>query len=106
MIARNAGAAAYKRDCLILDFAQNLQEGGDLFTPAIQLGVPGDAPVVPILEIACPECDHENLFRKASWPADMGITKTGFCITWTTKSWWPTAKINRWRATWAFSVET
>lgn len=67
-----------KRDCLILDYAQNLASDGDLFTPVVELGLPGDAPDIPLLEVVCPGCDGENVFQKAKWPDGAGMTPTGF----------------------------
>ncbi|TNC79246.1 MAG: ATP-dependent helicase [Oleiphilus sp.] len=67
-----------KKDCLVLDYAQNIPPDGDLFTPTIQLGVPREAPDIPLLDVRCPACGGENQFRKARWPSDTKITDTGF----------------------------
>lgn len=67
-----------KRDCLILDYASNLPPDGDLFTPAIQLGVPRDGVLIPMVEVSCPSCQGDNTFRKARWTEDVDMTDTGF----------------------------
>ncbi|WP_273208727.1 DEAD/DEAH box helicase [Marinobacter subterrani] len=69
-----------KRNCLVLDYAQNLAPDGDLFTPVIELGEPGGARHVPMVDVICPDCGGENRFRKASWPQDTTMTDTGFLV--------------------------
>lgn len=68
-----------KRDCLVLDYAQNQSADGDLFTPVIELGVPTDTGGgAPMIEVTCPKCQGENTFRKARWPQDTEMNDNGF----------------------------
>ena len=70
-----------KRDCLVLDYGQNVSADANLFSPAIQVRMPKpglDGPMIPVVEVICPDCDHVNTFRKAAWPQDMEMTDTGF----------------------------
>ncbi|KXS55409.1 MAG: type III restriction protein res subunit [Marinobacter sp. T13-3] len=77
-----------KRDCLILDYAQNLAADGDLFTPVVELGQPGDPPPIAQVEVICPDCGGENVFQKAKWPDGTGMTPTGFLFYEDTQKLW------------------
>jgi DNA repair protein RadD len=54
-----------KKDCLILDYAQNLPADGDIFSPTIVAAKLGNQPEVPTVEVRCPACEGINTFRAA-----------------------------------------
>lgn len=54
-----------KKDCLILDYAQNLPADGDIFSPTIVAAKLGNQPDIPTVEVRCPECEGINTFRAA-----------------------------------------
>lgn len=70
-----------KKDCLILDYAQNIPPDGDIFTPAIQAAMPGNAPDRSYVDVQCPECRQRNTFQKATWPAGTVMNEHGYLVT-------------------------
>lgn len=54
-----------KRDCLILDYAQNLPPDGDIFSPRIVAAQLGHERNHPTAEVRCPTCHGLNTFRVA-----------------------------------------
>jgi len=70
-----------KQDCLILDYAENIEThtpDGDLFNPNV------DAPYAkqsgtPI-DVACPDCHHVNQFTGRENPDGYGISQDGYFI--------------------------
>lgn len=69
-----------KDDCLILDYAENIErhcQGGDVFDPTItaRVSIPGDP-----MRVICPICHFENLFGARKNEEGYGIEKEGYFI--------------------------
>lgn len=81
-IGRGLRLADGKTDCLILDYAQNIEKhfpDGDLFNPEIKTKLSGDK--VPTVA-KCPICGYENEFTYRKDPdfEDMTISEDGYFI--------------------------
>lgn len=74
-------AASDKPDCLVLDYAQNIERHGlhdDLFKPTIRVKGPGgDGVPVPVV---CPDCGYENEFSLRPDYADMPRDENGYVL--------------------------
>ncbi|WP_019583786.1 DEAD/DEAH box helicase [Thioalkalivibrio sp. ALE16] len=72
-----------KRDCLVLDYAQNLARfcpDGDPFSPQIQAAIPQDGADQPLVEVACPTCAAVNEFRSVKLPAGARMDDHGYLV--------------------------
>jgi DNA repair protein RadD len=67
-----------KRDCLILDYAQNLPPDGDIFSPRIVAAKLGHEREHPSVEVRCPTCDGTNTFRAAKGIAGTVMDEFGY----------------------------
>lgn len=81
IIGRGLRIDAGKTDCLILDYAENLDRhcpDGDVFDPAIRAKYKAED-VAPI-EAVCPECSHTNTFSARKNTDAFGIDEAGYFI--------------------------
>lgn len=70
-----------KKNCLILDYGENLPEDGDIFNPKINLGKPfGDAGL-PTLEVTCPTCFNQSEFPATPVPQDAVVNEFGYLVS-------------------------
>jgi DNA repair protein RadD len=70
-----------KRDCLILDYAQNIPPDGDVFSP--QIVAPkqsGRVGVMEMVEVECPTCRNTLKARAAKAVAGTVMNKNGFLV--------------------------
>ncbi|NLC21923.1 MAG: DEAD/DEAH box helicase family protein, partial [Halomonadaceae bacterium] len=67
-----------KRDCLILDYAQNLPPDGDVFSPRIVAAKLGGEREHAKVEVRCPKCDGTNTFRAAKGIAGSVMDEFGY----------------------------
>jgi len=75
-----------KRDCLILDYGENLPEDGDIFNPKINLFKRGDKRGSgQRVEVVCPECENTNEFPPAKIPGlgDVVMNLHGYLVSGT-----------------------
>jgi DNA repair protein RadD len=71
-----------KHDCLVLDYAENIDFHGlhdDLFTP--QIRVKGRKGETQELVAKCPQCKFPNLFTARPNPDEFKISDTGYFLT-------------------------
>lgn len=70
-----------KDDCLLLDYAENVERhfpDGDIYNPDIKAGkAPGGS---ELIEAECPECSYVNHFNLNSDYADYKRDKHGYCL--------------------------
>lgn len=79
IIGRGLRLSPNKNDCLILDYAENIDRhcpDGDLFNPKIQTF--GGAKSEEFLEQKCPECDHINMFSYRKNEGGYKINEDGY----------------------------
>lgn len=78
IIGRGLRLSEDKTDCLILDYAENIERhcpDGDIFNPELKLaGEPGDL----IIKAECPVCNVTNHFAGRPNPDDMPINQYGY----------------------------
>lgn len=70
-----------KTDCLVLDYAENIERHGlqdDLFTP--QVRVRGASSGGEVAEFECPECGFKNEFSLRPNPDGYGISEDGYFL--------------------------
>lgn len=70
-----------KMDCLLLDYADNIERhfpDGDIYNPDIRAGSAGGKGV-PI-KATCPDCGHDNEFRINPDYVDYKIDEHGYCL--------------------------
>lgn len=81
MIGRGLRLHDQKSNCLILDYAENLEThtpDGDLFAPRIKAGkAAGDGTGI---EALCPDCGHINDFKLNPDYADFQRDANGYCL--------------------------
>jgi DNA repair protein RadD len=70
-----------KRDCLLLDYAGNVERhfpDGDIYNPQIRAGkaTSGGAPI----EATCPDCGYVNEFSANPDCADYKLSEAGYCL--------------------------
>jgi len=81
IIGRGLRLSPMKRDCVILDYANNLEThcpDGDLFAPIIKAKGAGGAG--EMIEAECPDCAHKNEFRLHGDYVDYQRDKHGYCL--------------------------
>lgn len=81
MIGRGLRLHEGKRDCMILDYASNLNThtpDGDLFAPVIKAHVGKNDGAM--LEACCPDCGTINEFKVHKDYADYKTDKHGYCL--------------------------
>jgi len=79
IIGRGLRLSPNKNDCLILDYAENIDRhcpDGDLFNPNIKTF--GGAKGEEFLEQKCPECSHANLFSYRKNEGGYKINEDGY----------------------------
>lgn len=79
IIGRGLRLSPNKTDCLILDYAENIDRhcpDGDLFNPNIKTF--GGAKSEEYLEQKCPECDHINMFSYRKNEGGYKINQDGY----------------------------
>ena len=70
-----------KTDCLVLDYAGNIEAhcpDGDLFAPVIKAGKGGGEGGT--VKAICPHCDHENEFTARPDTLDYKLDEAGYCV--------------------------
>lgn len=81
IIGRGLRLSDLKTDCIILDYADNLEThcpDGDLFAPIIKAGkADGSGELV---KAECPECAYENEFTLNGQYADFPRDRHGYCV--------------------------
>jgi DNA repair protein RadD len=79
IIGRGLRVSPGKDDCLVLDYAENLDrhfpDGRDIFDPKIEVGPPI---AEPMLICECPTCGKQNEFRARPNPAGFEIDMEGY----------------------------
>lgn len=78
IIGRGLRIDPEKRDCLILDYAENIERhfpGGDVFAPEIKARRKGTAEPITA---TCPLCSHDNEFSQRQNPEGYGVTSDGY----------------------------
>ena len=81
IIGRGLRIREGKEDCLILDYAENIDRhcpDGDVFNPKIKAGFISSEKA--ILETKCPECSNLNEFSARRNPEKFPINKNGYFI--------------------------
>lgn len=81
IIGRGLRLADGKTDCLVLDYAQNIERHklqNDLFTPEIRTYKSSGGGE---MEVECPTCSMTNLFAARKNPDQLGSDKEGYFIT-------------------------
>jgi len=86
IIGRGLRTAPDKKDCLVLDYAENLERhcpDGDIFKPNIKASLieSGSSPLV----CTCPECGGENEFSRVKNEAKLEIDENGYFLDLTGK---------------------
>jgi len=81
IIGRGLRLSEGKRDCLILDYAENIERhcpDGDLFNPEIKdpRVAPGGAPI----EVRCPECSLWQQFKPRRNDEGFGYSEDGYFV--------------------------
>ena len=81
MIGRGLRLHDLKRDCLVLEYAENIENhcpDGDLFNPEIRAtGYSGESEPI---DVECPECKVINKFKLRENPEGFDIDKNGYFI--------------------------
>ena len=81
MIGRGLRIADGKDECLILDYAGNVERHcpeGDIFDPRIEAASkPGEAGE---MQVTCPLCRHDNQFKARPNPEGYGIDDEGYFV--------------------------
>lgn len=81
MIGRGLRLHDEKADCLVLDYAENIEThcpDGDLFNPDIRVSG-GDGESEPV-EVVCPECGVTNMFKLRPNDEGFDIDKYGYFV--------------------------
>jgi DNA repair protein RadD len=68
-----------KKDCLVLDYAENIQRhcpDGDIFDPRIEASK--SKKTTGGTEYKCPQCSYENIFSNRPNPDGLGISENGY----------------------------
>jgi DNA repair protein RadD len=81
MVGRGLRLSEGKNDCLILDYAQNIDEhcpDGDIFNPKIK--PPGKAGEGEPISAICIDCGYENEFKARPNPDKMAINEFGYFV--------------------------
>lgn len=79
MIGRGLRIDEGKTDCLILDYAENIERhcpAGDIFNPEIKAAPKREGQF--IVPAVCPECSTRNEFSGRPNPDEFGISKDGY----------------------------
>jgi DNA repair protein RadD len=79
IIGRGLRTAEGKDDCLILDYAENIERhcpDGDIFNPTIKTVRSKDNPIT--LKVRCQICETTNEFRARPNPSGFEITDSGY----------------------------
>ena len=77
----DAIAASEKPDCLVLDYAENIERHAlhnDLFTP--QIRVKGSAATGGIIQAVCPDCTFPNEFSVRPNPDGFAVSEDGYFV--------------------------
>ena len=78
IIGRGLRTEDGKRDCLILDYAENIERHcphGDVFDPEIKARRKVDSEA---MDVDCPDCSHQNIFAARHNPDGYGISDDGY----------------------------
>lgn len=81
MIGRGLRLDDGKRDCLVLDYAENIDThcpDGDIFNPTIKAYYSGEAST--IVEVKCPTCKTVNNFAKRKNPDNFDSDEFGYFV--------------------------
>ena len=81
MIGRGLRLHDNKTDCLILDYAENIERhcpDGDIFDPTISV-LPARSGTASI-NVTCPLCGTDNEFTMRENPEDFGINESGYFV--------------------------
>lgn len=81
IIGRGLRLDDYKSDCLVLDYAENIDRHNlhnDLFTPEIK--VKGASGECGLLNVKCPECDFVNEFSARPNPDEFNVSEDGYFL--------------------------
>ena len=79
IIGRGLRLSDGKDDCLILDYAENIERhcpDGDIFNPMIKTIKSKDNPIT--LKVRCPLCEVENEFKARPNPSGFNISPSGY----------------------------
>jgi len=80
MIGRGMRIAPGKADCLVLDYAENIERhcpDGDLFAPEIRLGASGGGEEIPV---KCPSCGTVNQFTVRKNDEGYELSEDGYFL--------------------------
>ena len=80
IIGRGLRLSEGKTDCLVLDYAGNIEThcpDGDVFAPTVRVGREGGGDV---LDVKCPECGYDNQFAPRPDASQYDLDANGYCL--------------------------